>query len=197
LTDTPIAREVSLMKHAIIASSAIALAIIASAPAAAKNTADDWKWVSEYYATYGEWTVACEHRSDDEAAKRCYLRYVDVYSRDPFGALFVFITDTAVEGLRFVFEYEPFTVFRAPWTVVGADAEPGYTFSTSNCPRLGGECPIANDEAVALAAALRDGEALTFKFTTRTLTTFDLTWPSEGFGEALDDLAARSDERGL
>ncbi|MEO1747138.1 MAG: hypothetical protein AAFR27_00715 [Pseudomonadota bacterium] len=167
-----------------------------TASAFAKNTNEDWKWASEYYATYGEWTVGCDQRSDDEAIKRCYLRYVDAYARNPFGALFVFVTYTQDTGLTFTFEYEAGVRFTAPWQVLDGQAAI-WTFDQSQC-RRGSECAIGGDQASDLAAALsKESTAITFALRDRVFRSFELTWPSAGFADALADLATQSKARNL
>ncbi|MEM9999453.1 MAG: hypothetical protein AAF940_01115 [Pseudomonadota bacterium] len=173
------------------------IALLTSATAvAAKNTNEDWKWASEYYATYGEWTVACDHRSDDETVKRCYLRYVDAYARDPFGALFVFVTRSGETGLRFNFEYERGVRFTAPWSVTENET-PVYAFDPAGCPS-GSECPIGGDEASEMAEAFSAANRqISFALTDRSRRAFNLAWPTDGFAEALDDLTTQSEARNL
>ncbi|MEL6200872.1 MAG: hypothetical protein AAFR39_00790 [Pseudomonadota bacterium] len=162
----------------------------------AKNTNEDWKWASDYYTTYGEWTVGCDQRSDNDAIKRCYLRYVDAYAQNPFGALFVFITDTEDNGLTFNFEYESGVRFTAPWQVLGGE-DAIWTFDQSQCPR-GSECAINGKQASDLAQALsKDNAAMTFALRDRVFRSFELSWPSAGFAEALKDLQKQSDAREL
>ena len=164
--------------------------------AQAKNTNEDWKWASEYYATYSEWTVGCDHRTDDESIKRCYLRYVDAYARNPFGALFVFVTDTNEAGLTFTFEYEAGVRFTKPWRVSKEDVTI-WQFDPKQCPAVN-ECAITGEAAVKLAEMLNAEDVeLKFVLRDRVFRSFELGWPSAGFADALADLMAQSNNRKL
>ncbi|MEO0544524.1 MAG: hypothetical protein AAFY99_11960 [Pseudomonadota bacterium] len=161
-----------------------------------KNTAEDWKWASEYYATYGEWTVGCDQRSDDERVKRCYLRYVDAYARNPFGALFVFATANANDGLKFNFEYEAGVRFTKPWRVVNGSTVT-WQFDPALCPP-GSECALTGTAADNLADALNaNAGEMTFALRDRVFRSFELRWPTAGFIDALADLKAQSEARNL
>lgn len=165
-------------------------------PVSAKNTADDWKWASDYYQAYGEWTTACETRSDDASIKRCYMRYVDAYAREPFGALFVFATNTAENGMRFNFEYESGTTFTKPWTVADASGNEIWRFDPSAC-LSGNECAMTRTIAATFHNSMTPDATLNFSFRDRIGRTFDLVWPAEGFSQAVQDLIDQSAARGL
>lgn len=165
-------------------------------PASARNTADDWKWASDYYKAYGEWTTACETRSDDATIKRCYLRYVDAYARDPFGALFVFGTSTQAQGLRFEFEYEGGTAFTKAWMVVDATGAEIWRFDPNLC-LTANACVMIGDTAEKLRHAMSADTALNMDLRDRVGRTFQLSWPATGFAEALDDLIRQSADRAL
>lgn len=175
---------------------AIVIVALSALPSAARNTAEDWKWNSDYYQTYGEWTVACEDRSDNPAIERCYLRYVDAYARDPFGALFVFATSTAEQGLRFNFEYEGGTTFTKPWIVADTNGNEIWSFDPSLC-LTGNECAMTRDTAATFRTSMTPESTLHFSFRDRIGRTFDLAWPAEGFAEAVKDLTQQSSARNL
>lgn len=164
--------------------------------ALAKNTVEDWKWLNTHYATYGEWTTACEDRADDKAIKRCYLRYVDAYASEPFGALFVFISAPKTD-LRFSFEFERGTVFNENWHVT-TNGTQIWSFDPDDCP-LFGDCVLDDTKSATLAKALASpGAALEFKFTDPHGRSFDRSWSGDQpFADALNDLLKQTAERGL
>ena len=124
------------------------------------------------------------------------MRYVDAYARNPFGALFVFVTNTQGPGLTFTFEYEAGVRFTAPWQVLDGEVAI-WTFNQSQCPR-GSECAIDGDQAIDLAAALsKEKTIMTFALRDRIFRSFELTWPSAGFADALSDLQEQSAARDL
>lgn len=183
-----------VMHHKTITLLGLFITVVAG-PAAAKNTPDDWKWAPEFYKTFGEWTTACEHRSDDETMKRCYLRYVDVYQRDPFGAFFVFITTSDTGSPRFAFEYEAGATFSQHWRAI-QDGDRKWHLDPALCGS-GGECILIGETAETLESAIRDGADLHFALRSENGQSFDLLWPSEGFREAIDTLREQSRARGL
>lgn len=174
----------SMKKQILITSAAL---VAMSSLAIAKNTNDDWKWKNTHYKTYGEWTTVCEDRSDDETVKRCYLRYVDAYAREPFGAFFVFVTITD-DGPRFSFEFERGTNFTGHWNVT-VDTNKLWSFDPANCPSIG-ECILSPTQGTKLAKALAGPSAsLNFKFTDRESRTLDRNWPGDSqFAKAFNDL---------
>ncbi|MEM9574195.1 MAG: hypothetical protein AAF870_03075 [Pseudomonadota bacterium] len=180
------------MKNKLLIASA-ALAAFSSL-AIAKNTNDDWKWKNTHYKTFGEWTTACEDRSDDESVKRCYLRYVDAYAREPFGAFFVFVT-TSKEGPSFSFEFERGTKLPSDWTVSAGDKQI-WTFDPAQCPSRG-ECILSTAQGTKLAKALAaPGAALNFKFTDREDRVLDRNWPGDSqFADAFYDLQTQTAKR--
>lgn len=165
-----------------------------SSLAMAKNTNDDWKWKNTYYKSYGEWTTACEDRSDDETIKRCYLRYVDAYAREPFGAFFVFVTIDD-EGPHFSFEFERGTKFDGNWSVTASNGEL-WTFDPANCPFFG-ECVLSGDTSIKLAKTLASPNAsINFKFTDREGRALDRSWPGDiQFADAFADLQMQTAQR--
>jgi len=170
-------------------------ALIASTPlASAKNTNDDWKWKNTHYKTYGEWTTVCEDRSDDETVKRCYLRYVDAYAREPFGAFFVFVT-IVEKSPHFSFEFERGTNFTGNWNVT-ADTSEIWTFDPANCPSRA-ECILSSEQGTMLAKALAAPDAkLNFKFTDREDRKLDRDWPGDSqFADAFNDLQQQTAQR--
>ena len=182
--------------HSITRAIAVAtLAVAALAlPATAKNTADDWKWVNTHYADHGQWTTACEDRADDASVKRCYLRYVDVYARDPFGAVFVF--GTLESGApSYTFEFENGTSFDAPWTV-SVDGATAWEFSPGPC-RFIGECTVDGARGAALTDALRAGGTLAMAFTDGAGREVDLAWDGAPFAAAHEELVREVAARGL
>ncbi len=175
----------------------LALILAASAPVAnAKNTADDWKWKNLYYKTYGEWTTACEERSDDPAFKRCYLRYVDAYAQDPFGAFFVFVTieDT---GPQFSFEFERGTKFTGHWRI-RVDNQDIWNFDPTNCP-IFGACLLSTENGIKFAKSLGSPDAaLHISFTDREGRILDRVWPGANqFADGFEDLQMQTAQRGL
>lgn len=165
-----------------------------SSLAIAKNTNDDWKWKNTFQKNYGEWTTACEDRSDDETVKRCYLRYVDAYARDPFGAFFVFVT-TSKAGPSFSFEFERGTKFTSNWTV-SANGRELWAFDPANCPSRG-ECILPITEGAKLVKALGAPDAaLNFKFIDREDRVLDRYWPGDSqFSDAFYDLQMQTAKR--
>jgi len=82
----------------------IVLALIATlwaAPAAAQDRDGNdtpGEWVVTHQKAFGLWESFCDERTTGALVEeRCYIRYVDVYSQDPFAAAFVFITPENTE----------------------------------------------------------------------------------------------------
>ena len=169
----------------------------ASVPVAgAKNTTEDWKWKNLHYKTFGEWTTACEERSDDPTVKRCYLRYVDVYAQDPFGAFFVFVT-IKDSGPRFSFEFERGTKFTGDWTVRAGNQQIWH-FDPAACPVFG-DCVLSTEIGISFAKSLASPEAaLHVSFTDREGRMLDRVWPGDRqFSDGFEDLQTQTAQRGL
>lgn len=80
---------------------AAAIAVALATPAMAQDregndTPGEWKVTHQ--EAFGLWESFCDERTTgDELEERCYIRYVDVYSQEPFAAAFVFITPENIE----------------------------------------------------------------------------------------------------
>ncbi len=178
-----------------VTSLALVLAVGASV-ANAKNTNEDWKWKNLYYKSYGEWTTACEERSDDPAIKRCYLRYVDAYAQDPFGAFFLFVS-IEKSGPQFSFEFERGTDFADDWKIHAGDQEV-WAFDPDKCP-IFGECILGTEDGIKFAKSLGSPEAeLSISFTDREGRVLDRVWPGDNqFADSFKDLQTQTAQRGL
>ena len=56
-------------------------------------------WHVKLYQTYSGWDLICDQYQDTDQ-HRCYLRYVDTYSLDPFGAAVFFVQHSVKNGTR-------------------------------------------------------------------------------------------------
>jgi invasion protein IalB len=172
--------------------------VLAAAPAHAQNTADDWKWVVDHFKVFGLWESACDHRDiGNGEERRCYVRVVDVYAPRPdFGAAFVFISRTAVEGLRFEFTFERGTEFEPGGFAIMQNGVPAFDYAPARC-EAGTRCLITGEEAKSFAASLTPDASLRLAFTDKSGRHWERMWSGHGFAEALDDLGRQSARRGL
>ena len=62
-------------------------------------------WKVDLYQAYNGWDLICDqYKGTDE--RRCYLRYVDTYSQDPFGAAVFFVQHSEKSGTRLSIDLE-------------------------------------------------------------------------------------------
>lgn len=172
------------------------LSLLLITPAQAQNTTRDWQWVVDHQSNFGEWTSACDHRDDDENEQRCYIRYVEVYARQPmFGATFLFVTSPQPGQIEFELSFERGTDFGdKPLALFNADTAT-WTHDPRECHR-GTRCTFTGSEAEELAARLSEGGELQFDFTDNHDRAWELRWDATGFANAFSDfqteLAARN-----
>jgi len=178
------------------------LALLLAAPPALAQDIDGTdtpsNWKVTQYETFGLWNSICDERPEHGALKkRCYIRWVDVFSPAPdFAAQFLFVTPEP-DGLQVDFGIEPGTFF-APDGFRITDSSGAVTWSTSRGGCLTGlACTFSGDEAAPLLSAMRYGDAFRFTFTDRHGAPRDLTWPLAGFAASLADFTAESRARNL
>ena len=152
------------------------------------------EWVVDHTKHFGLWDSMCDHRTTGETREeRCYLRYVEVFSRDPFAALFLFVTpgpeiEIGIErGTRF--EDQGIRIEDANGTTL-------WTTDRRSCLR-GRACTFEGEEAKALYAAMRDGAVFAFDFADPSGTERALRWDLTRMGEASADFADQSVARAL
>jgi hypothetical protein len=179
----------------------LALALtLAALPALAqdrqgRDTAGDW--IVTHYQPFGLWDSICDERSEGAGLhRRCYLRYVDVFSPHPaFAAHFVFVTPDG-PGVRIEYGAEPGTRFAPGGHRIERDGAAVWTPADDAC-LAGGRCVIAGAGAEQLYRTLRGGGAWRFDFTDRHGRAQSLAWDLTPFATAAADFEAETARRGL
>ncbi|SPH18596.1 hypothetical protein DEA8626_02136 [Defluviimonas aquaemixtae] len=174
--------------------------ILAALPAAAqdregRNTPGDW--VVTHQKPFGLWDSVCDERLEDGAMhRRCYIRYVDVFSPRPsFAAHFVFVTPNG-KDVRIEYGSEPGTRFVKDGHRIERDGEIVWQPMQAAC-LTGGSCVFTGPPGAELYAALRAGGEWRFDFADRHGQVQSLSWDLDPFDAAAADFEAESDERGL
>lgn len=154
-------------------------------------------WRVTHYEGFGIWNSICDEReARGTLQQRCYIRWVDVFSPRPkFAAQFLFVTPAA-QGPEVAFGMEAGTLY-APgnFRILGDDG-PIWQTNRPGC-LTGLSCRFTGEGAADLIAAMQSGTAFRFTFRDRHGQSQDLTWPLEGFSEALADFTAQSRARNL
>lgn len=152
------------------------------------------EWVVDHTKHFGLWDSMCDHRTTgDLREERCYLRYVDVFSRDPFAALFLFVTpgpeiEIGIErGTRF-----PDQGIR----IEDANGAVLWTTDRRSCLR-GRACTFEGEEAASLYEAMQTGAVFAFDFADPSGADRELRWDLTRMGEASADFADQSAARAL
>jgi hypothetical protein len=130
----------------------------------------------------GDW-----RETDNVKTKRCYLRYVDVFSEKPkFAALFTFITPEA-NGYRIAFGFENGVAYKQNGLRIDADGNTSWSLADINCTRQG-ECLFTGSDAQSLITALDNPNAtLTNEFFDPYGREQNLSWDLSRFPAALAD----------
>ena len=142
------------------------LVFIASAAMAQDQAGNDTpgNWVVTHHQPFGLWDSMCDERDEDSGMKRrCYIRYVDVFSPRPeFAALFAFI-EPAMPHPTVNIGIERGTVFKHDGLRIEQDGTPIWTLAHRPC-LFGGTCRFEGEAAAPLMEALVTGTHLTFEF---------------------------------
>lgn len=175
----------------------LALLLCLAAPLAAqdregRDTPGDW--IVDHHASFGLWDSMCDHRDTDGATKRrCYLRYVDVFSPRPaFAAQFVFVTP----GPRIEFGIEPGTLFRMDGFRIEKDGKVTWSAPKPAC-LAGLACIYDGKPAEWLLGHMTDGGVFVFVFTDRHGQPQSLRWDLAPFAAAHQDFREQASARGL
>lgn len=187
------------MKHIFKALAATLVTTLVTTAAAqdleGNDTAGNWKVT--HFEQFGIYLSSCDEREEESALKqRCYLRYVDVFSPRPeFAAQFFFVVN-GENGLEVDFGMEAGTLFGPNgFRIEGAD---GDIWRTRRVGCLTGlSCTFEGNDADELLQAMQDGTAFRFTFRDRNGNPQDLSWPLEGFADAMTDFSEQSELRGL
>jgi invasion protein IalB len=176
----------------------VALAGAGAAPAQDRqgnDTAGDW--VVTHTAHFGLWDSVCDERPEGAAMhRRCYIRYVDVFSDRPkFAAHFVFVTPEGA-GLRIEYGSEPGTRFVPGGHRIEAAGETVWQAERASCLQ-GGSCVFERDAAAALYALMKAGGEWRFDFADRHGQIQSLGWDLEPFAGAAADFEREAAARGL
>jgi hypothetical protein len=159
------------------------------------NTPGDWRVTQT--AHFGLWDSVCDERGPADALqRRCYIRYVDVFSARPnFAAHFVFVTP-APDGVAIEYGSEAGTRFIRGGLRIENDGD--ITWSTDRAACLtGDDCTFEGAEATELAAALRKGGEWRFDFADRHGKLQSLAWDLSQVDAAFRDFETESALRGL
>ena len=159
---------------------------------AGRDTPGDW--VVDHYKPYGLWDSICDHRqTGDVTEKRCYLRYVEVFSPRPkFAAQFIFVTP----GPEIEIGLERGTRFPKDGLRIEDDGGMIWASNRIGC-RFGLSCTFFDDRAEELLSHMARGRVFAFDFTDRHGTSQTLRWDLTRFGEALADFRREAAARGL
>lgn len=173
------------------------LAVLAACAAHAqdrqgRDTPGDW--IVDHHQRFGAWDSMCDHRMAGETAeRRCYLRYVDVFSSRPaFAAQFVFITP----GPRIEFGIEPGTLFKMAGFRIERGGQVVWSWPQHGC--LGGlACIYEGRPAEWLLDHMARGGVFVFEFRDRHGQPRTLHWDLAPFADALADFRQQALSRGL
>lgn len=159
------------------------------------NTPGDW--VVTHQKHFGLWDSVCDERPEDTTMhRRCYIRYVDVFSPRPdFAAHFLFVTPEA-DGVRIEYGSEPGTRFARGGLRIERDGEPVWSTDRAAC-LAGGACVFAGAEAAELYVTLKMGGTWRFDFADRHGQIQLLEWTLSPFAGAAADFEAEAAARGL
>jgi hypothetical protein len=154
-------------------------------------------WVVTHQKPFGLWDSVCDERPENGGMhRRCYLRYVDVFSPRPkFAAHFVFVTPDG-PGVRIEYGAESGTRFIKDGNRIETDGTRVWMAERAAC-LTGGSCVFTGPEAAALYAALRSGGAWRFDFADRHGQVQSLGWDISTFDAAARDFEAEAAARGL
>ncbi|WP_095588783.1 invasion associated locus B family protein [Actibacterium ureilyticum] len=154
-------------------------------------------WRVKHFQTFGIWNSMCDEREENGTLnQRCYIRYVDVFSPRPeFAAQFLFIV--AEEGRENVeFGLEPGTLFSPNGFRIDTGDTVRWRTRRPGC-LTGLSCTFRDDGAAELLGAMTEGDAMRFVFIDRHGNARDITWPLDGFADALADFRSQSRARAL
>ncbi len=176
------------------------LLCLAALPAAAQDRAGNdtaGDWVVTHHAPFGLWDSICDERPEAEAMhRRCYVRYVEVFSPRPnFAAHFLFVTPEA-DGVRIEYGSEPGTRFVRGGNRIERDGAAVWTAEPAAC-LAGGRCVFAGSGAAELYGTLREGGTWRFDFADRHGQLQSLAWDLAPFDAAAADFEAEAARRGL
>jgi len=177
---------------------ALCLALAALPASAQDRQGNDTpgEWVIDHARSFGLWDSFCDHRTiagGDERERRCYLRYVDVFSPRPdFAAQFAFVTP----GPQVEFGMEAGTLFAEDGFRIDRAGETVWVAPQAGC-LVGLACRYDGAQAEALLAAMSAGGTFVFDFTDRHGVARKIRWDLTPFAAAMDDLRTQSEARGL
>ena len=175
---------------------AITACLFASAAVAQDRDGNDTagEWIVDHAKSFGLWDSYCDYRDTDGIReKRCYLRYVDVFSPRPkFGAVFLFVTpEPKVEiGL------ETGTLFASDGIRIELNGQTVWDDVALSC-RVGLQCNFEGADAEALLDVMRGGGRFAFDFTDRHGQDQNLRWDLGPFEDAFSNYEAAKVARGL
>ncbi|MCU9847731.1 hypothetical protein OEZ60_06895 [Defluviimonas sp. WL0024] len=178
---------------------ALVLALLAATAAAqdraGRNTPGDW--VVTHHRHFGLWDSVCDERQEGASMhRRCYIRYVEVFSHRPaFAAHFLFVTPEGAD-LRIEYGSEPGTRFAKDGHRIETGGATVWTATRAGC-LAGGNCIFTGAEAAELYARLRAGGTWRFDFADRHGAFRQLAWDLAPFAAAAADFEAEAAARGL
>ena len=155
-------------------------------------------WAVDHYKTFGIWKSICDSADlKGTHVKRCYLRYVDVYSEDPeFAASFIFVYQEDGKT-AFQYAYERGTKFEPDGLRVERDGAKAFIVD-ERCSTTASGCKLRDTKSVtATIEAFSGGGALVQWFTDRHGKQQKLSWSLDGFARAYEDYRVQLAARGL
>ncbi|UZD91792.1 hypothetical protein [Cognatishimia activa] len=183
------------MRHLITALTMVLATSTAAQDLEGNDTASNWKVT--HFEQFGIYLSSCDEREEADGLKqRCYLRYVDVFSPRPeFAAQFFFVVN-GDDGLEVDFGLEPGTLFSPNGFRIEDKGEDIWRTRRVGC-LTGLSCTFDGDDADVLLQAMQNGTDFRFTFRDRNGNPQDLTWPLDGFSDAMADFSEQSENRGL
>ena len=141
------------------------------------------EWLVTHQKPFGLWDSFCDKRTTgDLIEQRCYLRYVDVFSRAPqFAAQFLFVTPQGVE-----IGTERGTRFSENGMRIESGGETIWRTDRIACLR-GRDCVFESAAAEDLLARMKEGDVFGFDFVDRHGNAQSLAWDLTQFSDARAD----------
>jgi hypothetical protein len=129
-------------------------------------------WKVDYYKPYDGWDLICDQYEGTEN-RRCYLRYVDTYSLDPFGAAVFFIEHEKNAGPNFLIDLEPGSELVSA-LLTQRDPTLSVNVETGDCDKA--KCLLEDAAAAGFMFSGKEADKLRVQFVEKTELNVKLIW---------------------